>query len=270
MFSKKRNFIEWFFDSYYVDAFFYAAACATIFCYGLLHLYLQYDKVLQPFFDIYPAIGMVVSVYYVIKRRKIHFDLALILMIQVMVLVGVFDYHRQTYYEVRYTWVLPVAYILGKCIALSDRENRNNRIYGVYLALAGGMFLCGLSDFGINWMTGENGGGLGTENWGTFETGVPQPRTAYELGFVLATGFISFALLNARKNKLLFIFVVLIEVLIQYIEKHVIGRENTLLLILSVPIFVMVFLLSEWNKLNNKTKKIILLILGIGIVFALV
>ncbi len=256
----KNRVIESFFNSFYVEAFFYAAACATIFCYGLFHWWLQYDQVLKPFFDIYPMIAMCVALFFVLKRGKIEFDMALCLLMQTMVLVAVLDYHNEGYYEVRYAWMLPTAYIFGKCLARNDMVYRENRILGIYLALAGGMFLCTLMDFRVNWTYGENGWGYGTEMWNTFESGLPQPRTTYELGFVLVTAFMAYAIINARRKKILFFITVCLNLLIQYMVIKVDGRENRILLILVVPVCVTIYII---HGIVTKRKKAVVFALAL-------
>ncbi len=244
-----------------LDSFVFTVCAATIFtfciCSWLLDINYKYTidmtglnvDVNHVFY-----IAAAASIYYLIRKRQIEFDFSLALLCTTMVFVAIIDYHTEDYVPVSYAWILPTAYILGKVIVGTDSTTINNKIITLYVVMAVSMYLQSLLDFGSNWKVGW---ALGTERWPEFWTGVIEPRTTYEMGFILTTSAFAFAFYIFKKHSVISIIIIAANVLLQYILMHVQGRQNPVLLVLTVLICLCMYAYDHWSADDKRLKKLV-------------
>lgn len=243
-----------------LDRFVFTVCAATIFtfcvCSWLLDINYKYTiDMTGPVVDVNHIfyIAALASAYYLIRKRQIQFDFSLVLLCTVMVFVAIIDYHTEDYVPVSYAWILPMAYILGKLIVGTDRETINEKIVILYFSMAIPMYIQSVLDIGSNWKTGW---ALGTERWPEFWTGEIEPRTTYELGFVLTTSAFAFALYVFKKHTIASIIIIAANVLLQYMVMHVQGRQNPVLLILTIIIVGCLMVYDRWHGDSKRLIKL--------------
>ena len=128
----KNNYINWFFTSKIVDGFFFSILCATIFtfavCHWILDLNYKFENLNQtgPIVDLNWVfwIAVIFSVYNLAQRRRFYFDGAFGFLCLSMILIGVLDYHCERYEEVRYAWIIPMSYVIGKLVGRYFHEKK--------------------------------------------------------------------------------------------------------------------------------------------------
>lgn len=194
-------------------------------------------------------IAAAASIYYLIRKHQIEFDFSLALLCTTMVFVAIIDYHTEDYIPVSYAWILPTAYILGKLIVGTDWATINEKIVILYFSMALPMYIQSVLDIGSNWKTGW---ALGTERWPEFWTGEIEPRTTYEMGFVLTTSAFAFAFYIFRKHSVAAITIIAANMLLQYMVMHVQGRQNPVLLILTILIVGCLMVYDRWHGDSRK------------------
>ena len=198
-------------------------------------------------------IAAAASIYYLIRKGQIEFDFSLMLLCTIMVFVAIIDYHTEDYVPVNYAWILPMAYILGKLIVGTDWTTINEKIVILYFSMAIPMYIQSALDIGSNWKTGW---ALGTERWPEFWTGEIEPRTTYEMGFVLTTSAFAFAFYIFKKHSLASIIIIAANVLLQYMVMNVQGRQNPVLLILSILIVGCLMVYDRWHGESKRLIKL--------------
>ena len=98
------------------------------------------------------VICAIISIYYLLRKKRIQFDMALVVLIQTFIFIGMLDYHYCRYPLVQYAWILPTAYITGKLAVGTNRTIANYRIEKIYLALASGILITTMLDFSMNFV----------------------------------------------------------------------------------------------------------------------
>ena len=268
------------------ERFFFILVCATLFTSGVCHwlLDLSYKYVpsqvdtLHIDFRIVFWVFVVISVYYLsreylFKSSNIQFDFSLLILAQIMFFIGVLDYQKERYAGISYTWIIPMAYVIGKLIVRSNEKNYKQRITIVYFSLAIGLFVVTMLDFYNDYKLIPYYGGFQTGEWLGFWTGQGQNRCTMEYGLVMITSAIGFAIYNAKKNKKLFMFELIGCAMAQFYCYKTEGRENLLLFPLALTLFGGVYLYDNWSSCSYKLKKrflytviIIFLIIIIGVI----
>lgn len=243
------------------DRFFFCVVAATIFVMALCHWILDINykytvKAEENHLDV-QAVFIVVaiaSLFFLIKKGKIVWDIRLIMLLQVMVLVGIQDYHKEDYIAIYYTWIIPIAYIIGKLAVGTDKSEINKKLLVLYTTLAVGAYIIAFLDFWMNWKIKW---GYGTERWPEFWTGVVEPRTTFEMGLILVTAAFPFAFLIFKRHKIIATVIIMLNILSQFILYHVQGRQNPLMLAISIMIVFCLYLYDNWRRIDGKVKKTI-------------
>ena len=217
------------------------------------------------------AVAAILIIYFIIKNRKVPFDVELIIFLSILLYVGYLDYQAGRNADVCYWYILFVAYLLGRVVLGTNYDTATRRIAILFFALVLGMFTASFLDFSINL---ENGWSYGTEEWPNFISGDVEPRTTYEYGFVLTTSLFGYAVLFFKEKRWLPLFIVALNVLIQYMVITVEGRENSFMLIISVITVFGLLLLDKYNEFSVGTKKrlgilLIVLLVIVAIIYML-
>jgi hypothetical protein len=283
--NKKRlsEYAYEFFLSDRIEGFFFSVVCATIFTASMFHWRLDIDHNLSvrdgvlienmlDFGHIF-WVEVIVAIYYIIRKYlqdiKFHFDAALTMLICAMLLVAVLDYHREDYLNVQYAWLLPMAYIIGKVVLTTNPLIINDRLEKMFFSLAFGIFIASAMDFYNNFRLAYYYKVLSTEFWMSFWVWSEESRCTYELGFVLLTASFGYMIYKSRKHICGIILILIVNVLIQYCDIVVEGRENRLLIVINVVLFSLLFLYDRWTFFSEKIRKIVkrtVLIIGALIV----
>ena len=256
------------------DRFFFCVVAATAFVMALCHWILDINykytvDIKANHLDVQAVfiIAAIASLFFLIKKGKIVWDIRLIMLIQVMVLIGVQDYHKEDYIAINYAWIIPIAYIIGKLVVGTDKAEINKKILVLYTALAVGAYIIAFLDFLMNWKIEW---GYGTERWPEFWTGVVEPRTTFEMGLILVTVAFPFAFLIFKRHKIIATGIIMINILSQYILYHVQGRQNPLMLVISVMIVICLYLYDNWQGIDVKVKRniyrVVLVMVGLLII----
>ena len=249
-----------------MESFIFVVLCATLFTSGMCHALLDitYRSYMKELGGILvdlrwvAAVESVISIYYIIKKRRIEFDFALAIFIQSYVLIEVLDYQRQTYVDIVFAWILPMAYIVGKLAVSTSKsmEEANDRILKMYFSLGFGWLIAVTADVYNNFKLAAING-FQTEVWQSFWIAAAEEnRTVYEIGFILTTCSIGYGLYIFRKNTIFSIIILLCNGLIQYMDKAIEGRQNRLLFMLSICIFTVLYVLDNGKSFSARKKKI--------------
>ncbi len=250
----KNKYINRFFSSNFVEGFFFSALCATIVSFTIFHWILEPNykyKVVNTntTFDLWWAFAVVliVSTYYLFRKRSVKFDFALLILCQVLLLVGVLDYHFQDYVPVQYAYIIPTSYIIGKLAV----ENCNpKRICVLYFVIAAPMYFISFLDFRMAWKWLWE---WGTEMWPPYFTWWQEiSRTTFEYGFFLTSCCICYALHIFKKNKALLVIILAADAWIVWFGVKSEGRENACVIIISLLLFVVMKLYDNWKTVNKK------------------
>ncbi|WP_143151456.1 hypothetical protein [Pseudobutyrivibrio xylanivorans] len=280
---KENSIVYRFFTSAKAEAFIFSLLCATLFtcglCHWLLDLTYKYypEHAGQSFYVDFTWVFwilVVVVLYYLVKdyfisKRIVKFDFALAILIQTMVLQGVIAYHDQMYPMIPYTWILPMAYLIGKLAVGSDLSKMNQRIVIIYFSVAVGLFAVTMLDFynATKYITCFLTD-FPTGVWGVFWTEDWHNRCTMEYGLIMITTSIGYAMFKAKENKVALILILIGNILAQFFGYKTQGRENLVLLPLSIMIFVALYLFDNWKGLSNKQRKYFFR--GFGCLIALV
>ena len=243
-----------------------ATAFTAVLCHWVLDIAFKYtieDNGLNIDFKAVFVLLAIPSVYYLFKKRKIYFDFELILLLQVMVFAAVIDYQNQGYVEVCYAWIIPIAYIIGKLVIGQNVKTVNNRIIFLYVVVAVPAFINGALDIGVNW---ANGWQYGTERWNGFWINYIQPRTTYEYGFILTTAALGFVIYEFKRHKKIVAVYAIMLVLEQYMLYKVEGRQNPVLVVLTLMFTAALVLFDRWSAYDIESKKKVFKIVGYGII----
>lgn len=255
-------------ESKLVERLFFSLFCATIIsteiCHWMLDFNYKFENLSQagPIIDFKFVlwISVIVSIYYLLKRGKIVWDAALIILIQVMLLVGVLDYHSQNYVEIPYAFLLPLAYIVAKSVVIEDKGNSSKKAVLVFAVIAIGMYIQSIIDFlyvlSDEWFTE-------LDVWINYWTKTIQPRTTYEYGFVFVTS--AAVLLFLPINKYFKALILVLNIVSQYFVIKTEGRENTCMLLIALMIGVIAFICELYGK-KKKQAQMLILILVFGII----
>ena len=269
-----------FFKSSIVERFFFSVLCATAFtacmCHWLLDIVYRYYWLEQPgilvdYHWVF-AVGATVCLYYLIRLQKIPFDFRFLLLCQTFIFIEILDYNREHYTSLAYAWIVPTAFFAGRLVILNSRNDRteaSKRAAISYFVIAAGSFCASAPDFYNNFRLAPVMG-FQTEGWPSFWLNtLIENRCTYELGFVLTTGAIGYALYKIKKHPVICLITVAANVYLQYVVTVSTGRENRVLLPVSIVFFVVIFVWEEWN---NPSKKIRFLTraLPIAVVFTIV
>lgn len=252
-------------ESKTIENFFLAATCATVFtmslCYWILELTYKYNHNMDSVVDInwVAGAGLIISVYYLFKKKRIEFDSTLCFLLQLTLLMGVIDYHRGEFLKVCYAWFIPTSYIIGKLVVSYDEDDvfvyRNkrieNRTYLLFFSLAVGMFLLAFSDFLPNW---RSGWAFGTENWSSVWAENTTARTTFVLGFVPMIGTFCIVFFISKRKKLLSLLLIITNVLIQYFAFKTEAREPICMFIITMVIGLTMTIVDRWKQIGARKK----------------
>ena len=261
------------------DIIIFSALCATLFTSGLCHVlidnvystYLIADNLNLVDLNWVFAILSLISVYYLVKKKKILFDFELIIFIQAYVLHAVLDYNKERYTNVCYAWILPMAYIVAKLAVSTSVTIReaNSRIIKLYFSLGIGWFIAATADVYNNFRLAPVNG-FQTEIWPSFWIpAAAENRTTYEIGFIFITCSLGYSIYRAKKNKIALVLIILANLLIQYFEVKIEGRENRLLLPIALLIVGSLYLLDNRKSISIKAKKAIVACVVAFIIFVI-
>ncbi|WP_405376695.1 hypothetical protein [Pseudobutyrivibrio sp.] len=251
------------------DRFVFAVVSATIVAFTLTHwipyVAYKYEDGLFLIIDVKVVvwIASISCVYYLIRKGRIEFDYTLFLLCTAMLLVAVIDYHNEDYEPIKYALVLPLSYMLGKLIIGTEKEDANKKIITLYAVMAVPMFIQSTLDFGVNWYYDW---ALGTERWMEFWTGEVDARTTYEMGFVLTTSALGVAILRFKKHKALSILIFIAITLSEYLIIHAEGRQNPVMMVISIFLVMCMYTYDNWSSDNKKLKLTVFIIVAIGII----
>lgn len=252
-----------------LDRFVFAIVAATIFtfslCSWLLDINYKYTTDMTGIIvDVNHVfyIAAIASIYYLFRKGHIEFDFSLVMLCTVFVLIAIIDYHIEDYVPVNYAWIIPMAYIVGKLIAGTDKTTINKKIIAVYVVMAIPAYIQSMLDFGMNWKVNWE---YGTERWNEFWTGVIEPRTTYEMGFILTTSAFAVAIMCFKKHKALSIVIIAANVLLQYVVMKCQGRQNPLMLIITIGLVMCLYAYDNWSKENKRLKIIVFAIIAAGV-----
>ena len=258
----------------------FSILCATVFTIGMCHwiLDVEYKNTVTDInlakIDIrfYFWIVAVVIVYYLLKNIPIELDFTTLILCQIFILIGVLDYHNESYNLVAYAWLLPMTFIAGKVAVGKNVKIATYRIEILYFVMAIGIFITALLDFYMNFKYAPVYG-FQLDKWPSFWLGgIWENRCTYELGFVLVTSAAGYFIYSIKRNKLCIIFLITSNIIIQKLVISVTGRENRLLLPISVVLFLFLYLFDNWNKMSFRQKRVVyVFIAGIfgGIILAI-
>ncbi len=281
--ENSKNFIEKIFLSEMVERFFFSALCATVFTTGLCHWLLDITYKYFPaqagkdyyvdFRWVFWA-GAIISVYYLIRdysipKRNYPFDFSLAIFLQSMIFTGVIAYINSDFPTIPYTWILPIAYIVGKLCVGVDKQKANQRIEIVIYILMFALFITALLDFYSAYIYSKEVGFFPTEVWPGFWTNEEQNRCAMSLGILLVDTSLCFAIHRRKESPLMFKIVIVINIIGQLWAWKVESRTDTLLLLLSIIIYVVMLCIDNREKVfYQNRKKFFYFIIGllIGIV----
>ena len=272
---KINNIKALIFENTLVERFVYCVLLATLFTTGLCHwiLDVEYYEIIDDKSLATVNLGWVfvvcvpICIFYLIRKKQIQFDMALVILVQTFIFIGILDMHYERYSLAQYAWILPTAYIIGKLAVGTDVNKENTRILQIYLVLAGGILITTLLDFAMNFVDAPTVGYM-TEGWPSFWTrGLQGNRCTYEFGFVLVTAATGYALIVANKYKLILIPTVVLNVVIQALVISVEGRENRLLLPINLFIVGVLYYYDHRKKMSAKMKKVIHILVAIFIAF---
>lgn len=252
-------------ESKTIENFFLAATCATVFtmslCYWILELTYKYNHNMDSVVDInwVAGAGLIISVYYLFKKKRIEFDSTLCFLLQLTLLMGVIDYHRGEFLKVCYAWFIPTSYIIGKLVVSYDEDDvfvyRNkrieNRTYLLFFSLVVGMFLLAFSDFLPNW---RSGWAFGTENWSSVWAENTTARTTFVLGFVPMIGTFCIVFFISKRKKLLSLLLIITNVLIQYFAFKTEAREPICMFIITMVIGLTMTIVDRWKQIGARKK----------------
>lgn len=268
----KNKYLNFIFTSDAVEAFMFSVLCATVFTAGMCHWILDVG---YKYIAAEPSLGKVdfnwvfvvcavVSTYYLIRKRTVQFDFALVVLCQTFVLVGVMDYHSERYDVVPYAWILPMAYIVGKVAVGNDAKTANYRIEKLYFALASGMLITALLDFMTvyeytdyfyfrQYRTGV---------WPSFWLGgIWENRLTYEFGFILITAAVGYLFYCAKRNIFTLVVAIQLNLYIQLLVSDIGGRTTRLQLPISLLVFLFIYIFHNWKTFPVSVKQVIKIVI---------
>lgn len=255
----------------WLDRFVFAIVAATIFAFSICHwlIDINYKYTIDMngiIIDVNHVfwIGAIASVYYLIRKKQVEFDFALVLLCTMMMFCSVIDYQKQNYVPVNYGWIIPIAYIVGKLIVGTDKATVNAKIITLYVVMAVPMYIQSFLDFWVNWREGWI---YGTEHWPEFWTGVIDARTTYEMGFILTTSAMAFVIYIFKKHKFIALLIVAANILLEYILVHAQGRQNPVMLIITIGLYFCMLVYDKWSADNKKLKRVVLTVALAGVAF---
>ena len=245
-----------------VEHFFFSVVCATAFTAGLCHWLLdlgykyRFEDTSTNVVDFVWVflLAAVISVYYLIRKKRIRFDMALVLLCQGLMLAAVIDYHNGQYPEVPYAYIIPIAYIVGKLVVTSDVKIANFRMIVLYFAMAIGIFITTLLDFLMDFKYASVYGWQ-TESWiGFWIAPNPENRCTMEFGFILISAATGYLLYASTKNIYILVFVIQANLIIQRLVIKVSGRENRLILPLAIAFTAALYIFDHWKDFSVRVK----------------
>ena len=253
------------FENCLFDNLIFSIFCATVFTMGMCHwiLDVEYRNNVSDIalagidfrFFFFSSINIII--YYLIKNIPVKLDFTTLILCQIFILISVLDYHNESYGLVAYAWMLPMTFIAGKVVAGKNIKLATYRIEKLYFVMAIGIFITALLDFSMNFKYAPVYG-FQLDKWPSFWLGgMWENRCTYELGFVLVTSATGYLIYSIKRNKLCIPFVLISNIIIQKLVISVTGRENRLLLPISVAIFVVLYLLDNWKKMSIQQKGIV-------------
>lgn len=277
--SNIKDYIFEAFTSNIVERFFFSIICATAFtasfCHWLLDLSYKYkptqEGTLHIDFTWVFWICFVVVLYYLIRNylitnKIVKFDLALILLCQSFIFVGILDYHNEQYPSIPYAWILPMGYIIGKYAIGTEIHTVEKNIEKIYFCLAFGSVgiltldliqLClFVKDWGVPFTQIYT---LAIGEWPGFLTNDGQNRCTMEFGAVLITSALGYTFMKIREHKILCISTIIASFICILFSFLSTGRGVIVLLALSIGTFAFMLLLDKRKHIPRKAKLIVLL-----------
>ena len=273
-------------ENKYIESFFLAAMCATVFtmslCYWILELTYKYNHNTDSFVDInwVAGAGLILSAYFLIRKKRIDMDPAILFLLQVAVLIAIVDYNNGEFIKVCYAWFVPIAYICGKLAITYDDKIISNtidiekdkravekRTLLIVAALVIGMFLISFSDFWPNW---KSGWAFGTENWSSAWAENTTARTTFGLGFVPTISICFIIFFIYKKHIFLSLVILVSNIVVQYISYKTEGRTFMMMLPLAGMVMGCMALYDNWKTIDKRKKTLIILVPCLLIVFGII
>lgn len=281
---KENSIIYRFFTSAKAEAFIFSLLCATLFTCGLCHWLLDITYKYYPaqegkpfyvdFTWVFPVMVVIAGFYlvrdYALQKKAVKFDFALVILFQLMFFTGVLAYHNESYPAVPYAWILPMAYIVGKLAIGTDRNTIPKRAITLYFVLAVSLYLVDILDFCENIKYKQEYGHLLTEFWFCFWTGELQNRCTMEFGLLLITCSLGYMFIQRKSHKILFALVVIANIFTIIFDILVTGKENLLLMPISLLLVCIMLTVDSWTGLSQTIRSSIIIsvvaIIMIGII----
>lgn len=267
--NNKENRLINFIKSPMADNLFLALTCATAFTVGMCHWWLEieykYRENINPALAIVDfrwvfVLGVIISAFYLYRKREIKFDFTLLMLVISLLLVGLLDYHSQRYPEVCYAFIIPMAYMIGKLVVGTDATKVNYRIEKLYFSLAAGMFIAAFMDFLSNYIyASEIGFNYGA--WPSFWLGgIIDNRCTYEFGFFLITISTGYLIYCSRRSVFALIAAIFFNLIIQKLVIEATGRENRAVLPAGIILVILLILYNNWDNYSAVTKRRVLFV----------
>ncbi len=267
--NNKENRLINFIKSPMADNLFLALTCATAFTVGMCHWWLEieykYRENINPALAIVDfrwvfVLGVIISAFYLYRKREIKFDFTLLMLVISLLLVGLLDYHSQRYSEVCYAFIIPMAYMIGKLVVGTDATKVNYRIEKLYFSLAAGMFIAAFMDFLSNYIyASEIGFNYGA--WPSFWLGgIIDNRCTYEFGFFLITISTGYLIYSSRRSVFALIAAIFFNLIIQKLVIEATGRENRAVLPAGIILVILLILYDNWDNYSAVTKRRVLFV----------
>ena len=275
--SKTRNLFLTLIQCDIFESFVFCVLCATVFTAGMCHWVLDVEykitsgnpALTKVDFHWIFSIVIIILVYYAIRNKGFNFDISTVILCQTFILIGVLDYHEGRYQLVAYAWFLPLTYMLGKVAVGNNKRYVNYRVEKLYFVMAVGIFITTLLDFLMNFKYASIYG-YQTEIWPSFWLGgLWENRCTYELGFVLVTAATGYLLYSSKRNIFCLVFSLQANIIIQKLVISVTGRENRLLLPISISVFVILYIYDNWGIFSQKIKNMVYAFLFLIVLFVI-
>lgn len=264
--TRKNSIIYRIFGSEKTDGFVFSVFLATLFtaglCSNILDIAYKYtssqaDNNLHVDFNWVFWIGAVVILFYLIRdyiltKRLVTFDFALVLLVQSLIFVGIIAYHNEDYSTIAYTWLLPVAYVVGKLVIGNNIAEANKRIVIIVYVFMVALFLAVMLDFYNFFKYSKMYGYPMTEWWPGFMTDLMQNRCGMSLGLFFVNTSIWYAIFKRKQNPVMFVVMIVGMIISQYWGIEVQSRTITLLPILSLMV-VLALILYDKRKFIPKS-----------------
>lgn len=235
------------------DIIFYSSL-VSLFVYGLTF----------PLFNLKLLSAMLCTYCFLVAytRKQLSVDIGFILIFITYLLIAVMDLHKGNDTRIFFVTLLPFGYMFGKLIVPRDKSIRETRLFILIFALALGLFLHGVLDYYMGPLYKMPG----ASNWSEFWTGKEDvSRNVFDFDFVYMTSLFAIVFFMLKKNKVVAITIVILNIIVEICTFTGGGRYNICMMILTTAAVLLLYFLSNFRNLSKETKKKIY-ISGIGII----